>query len=482
MARLLIVQDSGLNESLAVTELAALLARHGHRCRLILTRSEADPAAAITAWEPDVVLVPFPVTGHVQALADATLARRAAPSALLVVAGTHVTFDSSPAKERVVDVVLRGEAELPMVALLEAVERGRDWQGIAGLAWRDGGNVVENHLHDVIRDLDELPLPDRELYYRYRFMARFPWKKFSSGRGCFHRCSFCWNSTLADMMKADGRDRGSFVRRKSPARAAEELRVVRDRHPLRQAHFSDDLFTSSVDWLESFADVFPERVGVPFTCNSSIELITPRTVAALAKAGCQGVAIGVETANEDLRQRILNKRVTNADVREAAGLIKGAGLELITYNMLGAPGETIEDALQTVALNRDIGTDHMRITMSVPVPNTSFEAAAFSSGHLATDAERVGRLTSPDTPFASDERQAFRNLYFLFRLMVRHPELEGMCRRLLRLPSEAPLLPLRALAPLTEKRINRVGWVEGLRYFRHVGDPRGKTANYVTLV
>jgi len=485
VARLLVVQDSGINESPAVSELAAFLHRAGHPCHLILTLSEADPAASIARCGPDVVLIPCPVTGHEVAHEAARLVRSACPQALIVFAGTHVTFDSSPAEAPEVDVVVRGEAEYAMLALLEALDQGKDWRGIASLSYAEpSGRVVDNPLGRIIEDLDELPFPDRELYYRYRFLARFPWKKFSTGRGCFHRCAFCWNSTMADMLKADGVDRGRFVRRKSPARAAEEVRHVRDRYPLRSVHFSDDLFTSSAEWLDTFAEVYPQRAGVGFTCSSSIELVTERTASALARAGCRGVAIGVETGNEQLRRQILNKTVTNDDVRRAARLIKSHGMELTTYTMLGAPGETLEDALETVRLTRELDVDHMRVTISLPVPQTAFEADAFANGHLPGGAPRATRLSSPDSPIldSATDGQSIRNLYFLFRVMVRHPELDPLTHRLLRLRTNTPLLPLRALAPLTEKRMNRVGWLDGLRFFRHVGDPRAKTANYVTLV
>ncbi len=485
MARLLFVQDNGINESPAISELAAYLRNLGHRCHLILTDSERDPAAAIRSARADVVLIPCPVTGHTVAQEAARIVRRQLPEARIVFAGTHVTFDPSPIEAPEVDLCIRGEAERPMAELLRAVDNGQDWRGIDGISWVDtNGKVVNNPLGNPIENLDEMPFPDRELYFRYPFLARFPWKKFSTGRGCFHRCAFCWNSTLADLLKADGRDRGRFVRRKSPARAAEEVRAVRDRHPLRSVHFSDDLFTSSIDWLEGFADVYPARVGIPFTCNSSIELVTERAVAALARAGCRGVAIGVETGNEELRQQILNKTVTNAQVKRAAALIKGHGLELTTYTMLGAPGERIADAWETIRLTRELGVDHMRVTMSVPVPSTPFEQAAFDAGHLPGHAPRVTRLAEPDTPWVrpGQEAQAYRNLYFLFRILVRHPDWESALRPLLHLPTDLPLRPLRVLAPLTEKRMNRIGWRDGLRFFRHCGDPRSKTSNYVTLV
>ena len=244
---------------------------------------------------------------------------------------------------------------------------------------------------------------------------------------------------------------------------------------------ADDLFTLHPGWLQEFADRYPAAVGVPFTCNSSVELISKNSASALARAGCRGVAIGIETGNEVLRSKILNKTVTNDHIRQAAALIKGGGMELTTFNMLGSPGETLQDALDTLALNREIGADHVRVSMALPVPGTAFETDAFASGHLASDAGRVDTLTDPDSPFREQE-QAIANLFYLFRFSVHRPALDRLMRPLLRLPAAWPLRPMRMSTPLMEKRINNISWVDGLRFYRHVGDPRKKTSNYVTLI
>jgi len=323
-------------------------------------------------------------------------------------------------------------------------------------------------------------LPDRNLYFRYPFMARFPWKKFTTGRGCVHSCAFCWNPGVRDMYEAGGR----FTRRKSPARAVEEVASVLAQHPLDMVHFSDDLFTHRPAWLEAFAPLYRDRVGLPFTCNSSIELVTPRAVNALAAAGCRGVAIGLETGNETLRTQILKKTVTNDDVRRAAALIKNAGLELTTFNMLACPGETLEDAFSTIALNREIGTDHIRLSLAVPIPFSDWERQAQEEGLLQADyaGSRVEGLSRPEVAFATEEVLAFRNLYYLFRPLVHHPRLEPLVRRLIRLPTTRPLEILRLLGAYEEKRIYHLGWREGLRFFSHVGDPRNRTTNYVALI
>ncbi len=476
----LFLQDNAINESLALCDLAGVLESQGHPTRLLLDDEEPDLHAAIRAADPALVVVPSGVGGHQTARRLAQAARIAAPRAFVLMGGTHATFDPSEAQRPEVDAVVMGEAERPVSALVARLSAGRQWSDIGGLAWDDGGQLRQNPLMAPLEDLDDLPFPHRDLYYRYGFIRRFGWKKFNTSRGCVHSCQFCWNPSLKRMLP----EGTVFTRRKSPARAADEVAAVASRHPLHSVHFADDLFTVQTRWLEDFAPAWREKVDLPFTCSSSIELVTPRAVAALAAAGCRGVAIGLETGNEQLRSRILRKTVCNDDVRRAAALIKGAGMELTTYNMLACPGETLEDAWSTVRLNQEIGADFTRVTLAMPIPHTDFEREAIAAGHLdpADLDARVDSLNQGQAGFRTADARAFANLFYLFRVAVHHPRLLPAIQRAVQLPLGPALAPFRLAMALEERRINRLGWVEGARYFRHVGDPRKRTTNYVTLM
>ncbi len=477
---LLFLQDNGLNQSLALAEFGAVLRAAGHRVELLLGDEERHLRSAIRRTDADIAVIPCPVAGHQRALRDANLLKAVLPECLVVLAGTYATFHPELALREEVDAVCIGEAEGAVLELATRVAMGRDWADVPNLCIDSGGTLVQNPLGPAVQDLDDLPLPARDLYFRYPFLARLPWKMFSTGRGCVHDCSYCWNTSLREMYDGTGR----FVRRKSPARAVSEVADVAGAHPLRRVHFSDDLFTMQPAWLDDFADLYADRVGLPFTCNSSVELVTDQTVAALERSGCVGVAIGVETGNEELRTGLLGKQVTDEQIRVAARRIKGAGLELTTYNMVGSPGETVQDVFSTIALNRELDVDHVRVNMAIPLPHTGFEETAFTLGFGAQrDASsRVEKLTRPEMLFRSEENQALVNLYLLFRLAVHTPASEPLVRRLIELPSARLLQPFRPWGVYEEKKITGLTWLEGLRFFRHVGDPRKRTANYVTLI
>ncbi len=479
--RILIVQDNGINESLALTEASALLGARGHHRRLVITREEPDLEAVMRGYQPDMVVVPGSILARGFALSIARRAR-ACSAAPVVLCGTLPTFFPKVALEPSVDFVCVGEADEALAQLADALDDGVDTRDIPNIWWGQARDLQRTGLRPMIPDLDALPLPDRELYYRYAFLRDFPWKKFSAGRGCVHNCSYCYQPAMHRMY----RDDPNYVRLKSPARVIAEVRDVRGRAALTHVHFSDDLFTVDPDWVPAMAQRFVREVGLPFSCNTSAELLTAPVARALKAGGCVAVAIGVESGDQALRcDTILDKSITDETIRAAARYVHEAGLRLVTFNMLGVPGETLEQALATLRFNREIGADHVRLCFAYPIPGTAMFDRALASGELdprTADAIGSEQLEFRPGPVLSNPAEAdLRKLYRIFRLCLKAPHGEALCRLLLRLPTGGVERLLAFQSPLTEQRIFGLPWLQGLRYYRHVGPPERRTTNFTSL-
>lgn len=485
--RVLFVQDNGLNESLLLTELSACLRAEGHHTDLLLQREERDLTAAVARANPDLLFFPMHIRGHHWVLQTCRALRAALPEIPQVLAGSHPSFFPDILERDGVEMILVGEVERATVELLDGLAGKRPMDGIQNLHLRRGKTVVRNEVRPLVQELDSLPLPHRGLYFdRYPFLAAFPWKKFSSGRGCFHSCSYCYQPLYRDMCQG----KGQYVRRKSPARVMAEVQQVQRDYPLGNVHFSDDLFITDIHWLRKLAVLYPDRVHVPYSVNSSAEFVTREAAKLLAGSGCRSVAIGVETGDAMLRQTILQKRLDDHTIRAAARRIRGQGMKLVTFNMLASPGETVETALSTLRLNAEIGAQHARVGICFPIPGTQMAGDAVARGQCRSgfgqdiyarpDTER----TRPRVYFTSarQHEHAFVNLLHLFNLGVSFPALIPLIERAVRLPQN-PLFALGSLlSAYREKALFGFTLRQGLDYFRHVGSPGRRTANFVSLV
>ena len=139
MARVLFVQNNGINESLALTEVAAVLNRAGHRYRLFLEDEERDLTGEIAAFNPNVAILPCHVAGHQEALRFAEQIKGIHPNCVVVLAGTHATFDPELALRPEVDGVCVGEADEALLELCGRIDADEDWRDSPNLAVEQDG-------------------------------------------------------------------------------------------------------------------------------------------------------------------------------------------------------------------------------------------------------------------------------------------------------------------------------------------------------
>ena len=482
--RVLFLQNNALDESLALVDLAAYLEQKGHTCSLLLEREESDLVSAARRERPQLIVIACSVLNHTWARAVAARLQTTV-AAPIVAGGTGPTLVPSLLSYSAIDYLVRGEAETPIEALLECLETGSMQEPVPGLytktpsGW-DGISATPGI------ELQQLPITSKDLYYdRYPFMRAFPFKRFLTGRGCHHRCTYCYIPALNKVQpRGPGR---RWTRRKDPEQAVEEVYREQQAGPLSHVHFSDDLFTSDKEWLAAFAPLYRKRVGIPFTCNTSAELIDDEVADALAEAGCYAIGYAVETASTRLRLKVLRKGVTTDHLLSAAKSLRKNGVKIATFNMLALPGETPEEALQTALLNAEMRTDFVRLNYAFPMPGTGMYEYAIENGFLAPNwGERFGDPDWSYTPgpqFITPYRQEFQNLFVLFRLVAKDQRVLPWVQRSLQrnTPKWAHRL-LTLQGAWNEKQSFRIPLVAGLRFFGHVGRPELRANNFPALI
>ncbi len=478
---ILFVQDNGINESLALTELAAYLERAGHRCTVLLEREERQFDRTIKRTQPALIVLPCNVFGAQWVVAAARRISKILPAVPLLVGGTHPTLSPDLLEEPAISHQLVGEAEVAVLELSDRLANAQPTNDIPGIWVRADGALRDNGVAPRLGSMSDLPIPKREMYFRYPFLKAFPWKKFSTGRGCENRCSFCHNEHVRKLYCDEG-----FVRRKSVERVLAEIEAVRQGSTLRWVHFADDLFVTNRAWLEEFASQYPTRIGLPFSCNSSADRMDEEVARALAGAGCRVVAVGVETADEEQRIKILHKPAPDRVLVRAADAVTNAGMELVTFLMLALPGEQLKDSLATIRFSKKLGAHAHRIMMAVPLPGTEMTREAALAGHVAQELadNYQARIDFHDNPYGPfyrvTEPQAFENLANLAPLLHHLPD--SLALPLARILPRRLTRPARLWMSFQEKRLYGFSLLEGARFYLHVGNPMHRTTNYVSLI
>jgi anaerobic magnesium-protoporphyrin IX monomethyl ester cyclase len=136
--------------------------------------------------------------------------------------------------------------------------------------------------------------------------------------------------------------------------------------------FTDDILGLDVEWTCALADeVERNSAAIPFTMQSRVNLITDKSVAALARAGAREVWLGIESGSQHILDA-MDKGTTVDAGRAATQLLKAHGIKACWFIQLGYPSESWDDLLATRDLIREERPDEIGVSVAYPLPGTLF--------------------------------------------------------------------------------------------------------------
>jgi tRNA A37 methylthiotransferase MiaB len=391
-------------ERLGVEYLSAVLKGAGHEVRLFVDPQLFDDEnvsneflakvfdgkkkliAELQAYKPDLVGISV-VTDFYQWALGMTRLIKAAMDVPIILGGVHPT--SVPERviaEPTVDMVCVGEGEHALLELVDSMARGAVDHGIRNIWFKKEGQVIRNEVRPLVEDLDALPQPDKDLYYSVspHFSQCY---YIMTSRGCAHACSYCCHSFLKGVYDGKGR----YLRQRSVDHVIAELEAAVQRPSRKMVRFhDDDLLAHSVAWLEDFAAAYKERVGLPFACFIHPNTVTDEKVALLKKAGCHDVEMGVQSIGEDTRRQALSRDVSQAQLLKAFEVLKRHGMNVITDNILGIPGQDVGEVVDLLKFYNENRVMKIYCFGFRYYPRTRVVAAERASGRLS--AEDVARI------------------------------------------------------------------------------------------
>jgi len=268
------------------------------------------------------------------------------------------------------DFVLRGEGEETLAELLDTLEGRveRRVETIAGLAFKDcSGHPCANTRRPEISQLDGMPLPAWDLVdtarYRKIWMDRHGYYSINmvTTRGCPYHCNWCAKPIW-----------GQTHNSRSPENVVQELQWLK--HNVRPDHvwFADDIFGLKPGWVEKFGRLVRQHeAGIPYKCLLRPDLVTPSLVEGLRMSGCRSVWMGAESGSQKILDA-MEKGTTVDQIRRACRLLREAGIEVGFFIQYGYPGENEREIKATLGMIRQCMPDDIGISISYPLPGTSF--------------------------------------------------------------------------------------------------------------
>ncbi len=349
-----------------------------------------------------------------------------------ILGGPHPTFFPEIINAEGVDAVCIGEGELAMVELANCLESSDDITGIANFWIKKDGEILKNEVRPLIEDLDSIPFPDRELYNKYSFRKSFKLKTFVSNRGCPYNCTYCFNHIYKKIYA----NKGKVLRLRSNDNIIEEINEVKDQYPLGCVWFVDDVFITTEERLREFSEKYRETIDLPYICYARVESITGEICKLLKASNCHLVSMGIETGNDYLRREILQRKMSNERIINAFQMLKEEGIKTLSQNLIGIPGETLNEAFETIQLNISSQPTIAQVNIFTPYPKLTLTEKAKELGLFAGNFNQiVGEISTSKSVLKLKDKYQLDNLHKFFAIGVRFPSLLSLIKILVKIPA-----------------------------------------------
>jgi radical SAM superfamily enzyme YgiQ (UPF0313 family) len=270
------------------------------------------------------------------------------------------------------DVGIQGEGERAFPALIARIQERTGLAGIPGLYLPGRGLQCPRYF---AQDLDELPLPDTNLWRSCNLNFPELWIPFPIKRGCPMNCSYCSTPAIE----------GNVIRRRSPGAIVEGIA----RHVeagFRRFYFTDNIFNIPSDYAREICrSLIAQRLGISWMSILYPEKIDEGLIKDMARAGCSEVSLGFESGSEQILG-IMNKRYKTEDVRQTSKLLADYGIRQTGFLLLGGPGETRESVEASLVFADSLPLDTVKVTVGIRIyPNTALAKRAVDERIITPD-------------------------------------------------------------------------------------------------
>ncbi len=382
----------------------------------------------------------------------------------IIFGGIHPTaVPEGVLKNACLDMVCVGEGE---EALLELVENlGNHKCNIPNIWFKKNGRIIRNEVRPLIADLNTLPFPDMDLFYDKNPVYRHDYMLMTS-RGCPFGCTFCSNNLLRRLYAG----KGKYLRRRNVDNVIEELVIAKKKYNPQRIIFVDEVFTTNIDWLREFVDKYKKQINIPYLCASHFRQLNPEIANGLKRSGCFWVNLGVQSASEKTRSKILKRFETNEEIIKGAQILHQARMSFSIDHIFNIPFETENQQIEALKLYTKVNPTMINTYWLMYFPGMEIIETAISAGMLKyEDIQCINEGKMPASVVVGvggkesslkfkRQYHQFAFLFTLFPLLNQKLRQRALVKKWYRFPFTVPLFFVFILKFIT-KMLTGQGWL-----------------------
>lgn len=346
--------------------LSAVLKQHNHEVDLIDGFFNTDEKTLKWISDNNIKCVGITCVSYnwVRAKDLAKKIKHDFPDTKVIVGGPHPTVWKEKCLEESndIDVVVYGEGEYTLLEVLDKFDANESLKGVKSTIIKDGKKVITNPPRELIKNIDTLPIMDRDIInmWDYQpsplFYKRLPWTAIFASRGCPFCCTFC---------HSDRR-----VRLRSNDDVIKEIEYVIKKYGIKDLTFYDETFTLNKKRVIDFCnEIIRRKLDIVWSVNARVDTVDLGILHKMKEAGCWRILYGIESGVQKNLNR-MKKGITLEQVRKAVNLTKKVGIESYGMFMFGLPGETFELGMETIKFACSLPLGYAAFVAIIPLPGT----------------------------------------------------------------------------------------------------------------
>lgn len=277
-----------------------------------------------------------------------------------------------------IDAVITGE---PEVVLPSIVEQG-GYDGCGGVTYKHNGSIISNPANQLL-PMDELPFAAWDLmpYKEYdgvELMQNLkPFVTILTSKGCPHGCSYCPYPVV----------QGRVWRSRSSKNVADELEILEKKLGVKAVLFRDPEFSLNRSrTIEICREIVNRGITLKWRCETRIENLDEELICLMANAGCRGINIGIESADNEVLQKLNRKATPIKKAKRIIEICNKNEIETFCFFIIGLPGETKASALNTIEYALRLNPSYVQFTVATPYPGTHLHTWAEQNGYIQNKA------------------------------------------------------------------------------------------------
>lgn len=273
---------------------------------------------------------------------------------IIILGGNAATFCSEFfLNSGSVDIISYGEGEFTLLELLQEIKKGEyEFSKIKGISYLENGTIVKTGARELIQNLDEIPLPDRDAFN----WMKYPQWSLMTSRGCPYSCTFCSSTKFW----------GNGIRFRSSENVFQEIQQLVEKYKVKRIYILDDTFGANYeDTVRLMNKIISSDFDLEWACLTRAEVVSPEILDLFKRAGCVQVHFGLETANLDT-QNLINKRLNIPQLERMLNYCKNIQLRTKLSVIFGLPNETSKHVLNTIEFLKKMQPDEIQIYPLMP--------------------------------------------------------------------------------------------------------------------